>query len=74
MPAAMPMIAEISDHQNPGVYLAQKVVIRPTMPLTRKIQPMMMVNATVAIGGKMMAASPRMTKMIPSAKNRPQWA
>src|ERR1700733_14027723 len=69
MPAAIPMIAEISDHQNPGVYLAQNVVIRPTMPLTRKIQPIMMVKATVAIGGKMMAGSAKMTKTIPPTKN-----
>src|SRR6202050_4496434 len=73
-PAPMPIIAEISDHQNPGVYLAQNVVIRPMMPLTRKIQPMMMGKATVAIGGKMMAAKARMTRKSPSAKNRPQWA
>ncbi len=68
-PAAMPISAEINDHQNPGACLAQNVVNNPTTPLTRNIQPMMMVKASVANGGTKMAANPRMTRIIPSTKN-----
>ena len=64
--------AETSDHQKPGACRIQNVVIRPRMPLTRNIQPMMMVKASVAIGGTTIAMRPRMTRMMPSARYRPQ--
>ena len=71
-PAAIAMIAEISDHQKPGAPRAMKVVIRPITPLIRKIQPMMMVKASVAIGGSTIAATPRMSRTMPSIKNMTQ--
>src|ERR1700727_2001416 len=72
MPAAMAMIAEMSDHQKPGAPRAQNVVMSPRMPLIKNTQPMMMVKASVAIGGTTMAMRPSRTKMIPSARKRPQ--
>jgi hypothetical protein len=71
-PAAMAMIAEMSDHQNPGALRAQNVVISPRTPATRNSQPIRMVKASVAIGGTTMAMMPRSTRMMPSARNRPQ--
>src|SRR5271168_900590 len=71
-PAAMAMMAEISDHQKPGAPRAQKMVISTTTTATRNTKQMMMVNASVAIKGTAMAARPRMTRMMPSARNKPQ--
>ena len=38
MPAAIPRIAETSDHQKPGAWRIQKVVVKPAIPLMRKSQ------------------------------------
>ncbi len=68
MPARMPITAESSDHQNPGSWRARNVVTRPTMPLMRKSQPRKIVTDSVASGGMMMAAAPRITRMMPSQR------
>ena len=46
-PTIMPSAADNSDHQKPGACRIQKVVTRPTMPLTRNSQPNRMVTANV---------------------------
>jgi hypothetical protein len=64
----MAISAETSDHQNPGACLAPNVVIRPMMPLARKIQPRMMVTVMVANNGTKIANIPSSTRIIPSAR------
>ena len=51
MPTAMPRIAEGSDHAKPGAWRMRKVLIKPTIPLIRKIQPYRISTPSVAIGG-----------------------
>ena len=67
-PAPMAMTAETSDHQNPGARFAPNVVISPTMPLARKIQPKIIVTAMVANGVRKIAKAPRITRTIPSTR------
>ena len=50
-PTMTPSAADNSDHQKPGACRIQKLVTKPTMPLTRKSQPSRIVTARVAIGG-----------------------
>ena len=66
--------ADRSDQPNPGADLARKVKSRPTNPATKSSQPKNTAVASPAIGGTTMAPSPRTHKMIPSARNRPQWS
>ena len=71
-PATMAMMAETSDHQNPGAPLAQNVVTSPTTPLMRNSQPTRMVTASVASGGMTTANRPSSTRTIPSTRNSTQ--
>ena len=48
IPAAIPRIAETSDHQKPGTLPTQKVVIQPAIPLMRKSQPTRILTQPVA--------------------------
>jgi hypothetical protein len=72
IPAAIPRIAETSDHQKPGTLPIPKVVIQPAIPLMRKSQPTRISTASVAIDGIAIAARPRMTRMIPSTRKSTQ--
>jgi len=67
-PTAIARIADTSDHQNPGARRIMKVVMAPTIPLMRNSQPNKSSTASVAIGGITMAATPRMTRIIPSTR------
>ena len=69
-PAAVARTDDRSDHQKPGAPRAPKVVIQPIRPLTRKIQPKMMVTAIVANIGSIMASAPRMSRMTPSTRKK----
>jgi hypothetical protein len=71
-PAAIPSTAESSAHQNPGAARAMNVVTRPTPPLIRNSQPTRRVTASEAICGTTIASRPRMTRTIPSIRNRTQ--
>ena len=64
----MPSTAEISDHQKPGACRIQKVVIRPTTPLTSNSQPNRMVTASVASGGSTIAVAPSTSSTTPSTR------
>src|SRR3954451_24988184 len=68
-PATIASTADSSDHQKPGIPRAQNVSANPAMPLIMNIQPRRMVTARLASGGTMIAASPRITRMIPSIRN-----
>src|ERR1700730_8639883 len=68
MPAATASTAEISDQQKPGICRAQNVSARPAPPEIRNIQPRKMVTARLASGGRIMAASPKITSRMPSNK------
>src|ERR1700722_15173260 len=68
-PAPMATTAETSDHKKPGALRIQNVVIRPTMPLIKNSQPITSVNASVAICGTAMAATPRIDSTMPSNRN-----
>src|SRR5262245_11499409 len=72
IPAAIASTADRSDHQNPGAWRAQNVVTRPTTPLMRNSQPKKIVTAMVAMGGIMIANRPRMTRTMPSIRNKTQ--
>ena len=69
MPAAVASTADTSAHQNPGAWRAQKVVTRPTTPLTRNSQPRMMVTAMLAAIGIRIARMPSTTRTMPSIRN-----
>ena len=71
-PTTMPSAADNSDHQKPGACRIQKVVTRPTMPLTRNSQPNRMVTANVAIGGSTTAVAPSTSSTTPSTRKRTQ--
>ncbi len=71
-PTTMPSTADSSDHQKPGACRIQKVVTRPTMPLTRNSQPNRMVTARVAIGGRTTAVAPSTSSTTPSTRKRTQ--
>ena len=66
--------ADKSDQPKPCPDLARKVKNTPATPATIKSQPRNTAVAKPAIGGTMMAPSPRTHKMIPSARNSPQWS
>ena len=47
-------------------------MIKPTIPMMRKSQPIRISTASVAIGGITTAARPRMMRMIPSTRKSTQ--
>ena len=61
--------ADRIDQPNPGADLAPNVNDRPTSPATKNSQPKKTVVARSAIGGRTIAPSPGMHKMIPSTGN-----
>src|ERR1700694_4574181 len=68
MPAPTASTADSSDHQKPGICRAQNVNARPAAPEIRNIQPRKIVTARLAIGGTIMAASPRIVSRMASIK------
>ena len=67
-PAAMATSADRSDHPKPGEERMRNVLTSPTKPLMSSSQPISISTARVAMGGTMMASTPRATRTMPSIR------